>query len=69
MLSLKDFHCPICGKQATKKAKNSYMLCPTHGWLDSGIRLIEIGQAKTSDNIKVIDFLYTPKQNKKQREV
>lgn len=68
MLSLKDYHCPICGKQATKKAKNSFMLCPTHGWLDSGIRLIEIGHAK-QDNIQVVDFLITPKQNKKRREV
>lgn len=45
MLTLNDLHCPICGKEATKKGRNGFVLCSLHGWV-TPIRAISLNAAK-----------------------
>jgi hypothetical protein len=32
MLTLADYHCPICSRSAARR-EGSYILCSCHGWV------------------------------------
>jgi anaerobic ribonucleoside-triphosphate reductase len=48
MATKNDTHCPICHRQASKTAKNNYMLCNQHGWFDPGLVYVDIQRAAPS---------------------